>query len=128
MNAPFGQQITFLPVAKLAVSSRFYRDVLGLELVLDQGDCHIYQTTKTSFVGLCERSEVSVEPRLMVCLTTNDVDGMHAKLVEAGARCTIAPRHNTDYKIYQAMFEDPDGYTIEIQQFLDPDWPASDTP
>ena len=53
----FDQQVTFLLVADLATSSRFYGEQLGLEMVLDQGDCRIYRITPTAFIGICERSK-----------------------------------------------------------------------
>ncbi len=46
-------QITFLYVADLERSTRFYGQVLGLALVLDQGRCRVFQITDTSFVGVC---------------------------------------------------------------------------
>ena len=119
----FDQQITFLPVSDLERSSAFYGDVLGLPLVLDQGDCRIYQISATAFVGVCQRTERGDMNGLLVTLVTDDVDGWHERLVSAGVQCDRPPRRNDTYRLYQAFYRDPDGYTIEVQRFLDPAWP-----
>ena len=51
------QQITFIYVSNLANSHRFYAENLGFELLVDQGDCRIYQTSSHGYLGLCERPE-----------------------------------------------------------------------
>ncbi len=119
------QQVTFLLVSDLERSTRFYRDVLGLEPVLDQGDCRIFGTTPTAFLGICERTERGDPGSILFTLVTADVDGRHQALVDAGAVCEKAPQHNEKYNVYHAFYRDPDGYLIEIQRFLDPAWPAA---
>ena len=47
----FAQQVTFLKVVDLEISTVFYRDRIGLQLVLDQGDCRIFAVTATAFLG-----------------------------------------------------------------------------
>lgn len=117
------QQIVFLPVRDLAVSSRFYGEVLGLRMALDQGSCSIFQWTGGAYIGLCERAD-GVEPaeRVFLTLVTQDVEGWHAHLSAHGIETDGPPRENADYKIIQFFAKDPDGYTIEVQKFLDPAW------
>lgn len=121
----FDQQVTFLLVADLDHSARFYRDVLGLDQVLDQGDCRIFRTTDSAFVGICERTDRGDPGSILLTLVTDDVDAQHQVLVAAGALCEKAPQHNEKYNVYHAFYRDPDGYLIEIQRFLDPMWPAA---
>ena len=45
----FDQQITFLYTRDLAATARFYEDVLGLPLTVDQGDCRIYRVSADGF-------------------------------------------------------------------------------
>jgi catechol 2,3-dioxygenase-like lactoylglutathione lyase family enzyme len=121
----FDQQVTFLLVSDLERSTQFYRDLLGLELVLDQGDCRIFGVTNTAFVGVCERTERGDPGSILLTLVTDDVDGQHQSLIGAGAVCEKPPQHNKKYAVYHAFYRDPDGYLVEIQQFLDPAWPAA---
>lgn len=119
----FDQQVTFLLVADLDRSVRFYEDVLGLRLVLDQGDCRIFAVAGNAFIGLCERPGRSGHDSLLVTLVTDEVDQWHSRLIAAGARCEQAPQHSDKYNVYHAFYRDPDGFLVEIQQFLDPGWP-----
>lgn len=120
----FDQQVTFVSVSNLERSTRFYGNILGLPLVLDQRDCRIFAVSTQAFIGVCLRPD-SVDPTgVVVTLVTDDVDGWHDRLIEAGVVCEKTPNHNEWYDIYQAFYRDPDGYLIEIQRFFDPGWPA----
>ncbi len=122
----FDQQVTFLYAANLEESSRFYRDVLGLQLVLDQGPCQIFRVAADAFLGVCQCGEARpVSPEgVIVTLVSADVDGWYEKLMATGVDVEAPPALNERYNIYHIFLRDPDGYTLEIQQFHDPKWPA----
>ena len=119
------QQVTFLLVSDLELSTAFYRDALGLKVVLDQGDCRILQVTDTAFVGICEREGSRDTSSVLVTFVTDDVDTFHTALLTAGVPCEKEPQLNTTYNVYHAFYRDPDGFLIEVQQFLDPAWPSA---
>ena len=58
----------------------------------------------------------------MLCLLTTSVDAC-VKRVVAGGRASIVqpPQANLSFGIYNALLRDPDGYLVELQQFLDPE-------
>lgn len=121
----FDQQVTFLSVSDLDSSSRFYGDLLGLELVLDQGPCRIFRAAPAAFLGICiHRRDRPATEGVIVTLVTDDVDRRYAELRSRGAGFTQAPARNERFDIYHAFLRDPDGYLVEIQEFCDPDWPA----
>lgn len=120
----FDQQVTFLLVADLNRSAAFYRDLLGLDVVLDQGDCLILQTAATSFIGICERPDRPHPGSVIVTLVADDVDERHRQMVSAGVLCERKPQLNETYNVYHAFYRDPDGFLIEVQRFLDPRWPT----
>ena len=124
----FDQQVTFLLVSDLDRSSHFYGQMLGLGLVLDQGDCRIYRVSSSAFVGICQRAERGDPNTVLVTFVTDDVDGRHQDLVAAGVACEKVPQHNEKYNVYHAFYRDPDGYLIEVQRFLDPAWPRHQEP
>lgn len=119
----FDQQVTFLLVSDLEESTTFYRDRLGLDVVLDQGDCRILRVTDTAFVGICERAGDRDTGTILLTLVTEDVDGSHQTLTEAGVPCEKEPQLNPTYNVYHAFYRDPDGYLVEVQRFLDQSWP-----
>lgn len=121
---PVDAQITFLYVRDLGRSERFYQDILGFPLVLDQGSCRIYRVTgDAAFLGICEREtgETSRD-NLIFTLVTADVDGWYKRITSRGWTCEHAPRANEQYQIYHFFVRDPDGYLLEIQRFASPDW------
>jgi catechol 2,3-dioxygenase-like lactoylglutathione lyase family enzyme len=120
----FTQQITFLSVVDLERSAGFYAGTLGLDLVLDQGSCHIYRAASHAFIGVCERPEASTDG-VIVTLVTDDVDGWHRRITKAGWAAESEPAENTEYRIRHAFYRDPDGYLVEIQTFHDPAWPSA---
>jgi len=119
----FDQQVTFLLVADLEASTSFYRDIIGLETVLDQGDCRIMRVTDSAFLGICQRAERGDPGAVLVTLVTDDVDAEHARLIASGVECEKGPNRNEKYNLYHAFYRDPDGFLIEVQRFLDPAWP-----
>jgi catechol 2,3-dioxygenase-like lactoylglutathione lyase family enzyme len=117
-------QITFLPCADLARSRAFYGDVLGLELVLDQGTCNIFRVTGNSFIGVCEHLDPIEGRSAIFTIVADDVDGWCKRISDNGGRVESGPAHSDRYHIYHAFIRDPDGNYIEIQRFDDPGWAA----
>lgn len=113
--------ITFLRVADLDRSHRFYGERLGLSLVLDQGGCRIYELVPGSYLGTCERPDPG-SSGVMVTFVTDDVAGWHDRFTAAGAEVDGPPRDNADYRIHHFFATDPDGHTLEVQRFWDDDW------
>jgi catechol 2,3-dioxygenase-like lactoylglutathione lyase family enzyme len=81
---PIDQQITFLYTRDLAATARFYEEVLGLPLALDQGDCRIYRVSDDGYLGFCQRSGAPEQPTsansveqsgLILTIVTSEVDG-----------------------------------------------------
>lgn len=132
MPAPFDQHVTFLYAEHPEASWRFYEEVLGLPLAQDQGTCRIYQVAPGSraFLGVCRARapRVTDNPRVqggaVVTFVTEDVEGWHARLQAKGVRIASAPAFSEAYRVTSFFFHDPAGYTLEIQRFERPDWPA----
>ena len=129
--ASFDQQVTFLYVSDTERSFRFYAETLELELVLDQGLARIYRVgTGDAFLGICKSSTVQQAPLpdraplgVIFTFVTQDVDGWYERLLAKGVAFEKAPKVNEAYRIYNCFFRDPDGYLLEIQRFLSPEWP-----
>jgi len=113
--------ITFLKVADLNRSHRFYSGALGLTLILDQGECRIYRLSGEAYVGICQREAIQPS-NAIVTLVTDDVAAWHQRLVDAGVEVDGPPRDNEEYRIHQFFATDPDGHVFEVQRFWDEDW------
>ncbi|MCH2134170.1 MAG: VOC family protein [Phycisphaerales bacterium] len=117
-------QITFCSVSDLQRTSRFWGDVIGLPLVVDQGTCRIYRSTGEAYLGFCEREEPIDPAGVILTIVSPEVDAWHDRLRQAGVEMEHPPRHNPTYGIYHFFARDPDGYRVEIQQFDDSSWNA----
>ncbi len=115
-------QIVFFPTRNLEETTRFYRDKLGLPLVLDQGRCRIFGVADSAFLGFCHKETEPGESEAIITLVTEDVDGWMARLHNYGVRPEQGPKINPEFQIYHAFVRDPNGYLVEIQRFDDPRW------
>ena len=119
---PIDQQITFLYTRDLESTACFYEHVVGLDLVLDQGDCRIYQTTQDAYIGFCRRETAAKPSGVILTLVSQQVDEWYADLQAKGVSFEHSPMLNEKYQIYHCFLRDPNGYLIEIQRFEDPGW------
>ncbi|MHA1213347.1 MAG: VOC family protein [Candidatus Heimdallarchaeota archaeon] len=120
----FSSTITFLQTDDLEKTTEFYSEVLRCKLVVDQGQCRIFQTAKESFIGFCsheflERDKSSV-CLTFVCDSKEEVNQWYERLQKNGLLVKDHPKVNAKFKIYNFFAEDPNGITIEIQYFLHP--------
>ncbi|MBN1250470.1 MAG: VOC family protein [Anaerolineae bacterium] len=117
------QQITFLYTRDLSKTADFYERVMLMPLVLDQGTCRIYHVAGDAYLGFCERDETADKPTGILCtLVTDEVDAWYTYLRSEGIPIERMPTVNKVYGIYHFFALDPNGYVIEVQQFLDPAW------
>ena len=120
-NRPEGAQlaITFLYYRDLSGAMRFYEEVLGLELAIDQGWCKIYRLAEGAHIGLVDESRGmnswQAEKCVQVCLRVPDVDAWYGYLTEMGVESLSMMFQNDALGIRAFVFNDPEGYQIEIQ-------------
>jgi catechol 2,3-dioxygenase-like lactoylglutathione lyase family enzyme len=118
------QSMTFLYSDDLEAHAAFYRDVLELEQVLDQGVCRVFRVSDTSFLGVCNKAD---RPRgtkgMMFTFLCDDVEAMYKALLAKGVVFDAPPDMRGGKTVYSAFFRDPVGYWLEIQEFRDPRWP-----
>ena len=119
---PIDSQITFCSVLDLQEASRFWGEVIGLPLVVDQGTCRIYRSVGESYLGFCERKDVIPPEGVILTIVTDEVEAWYQKLLDAGVELEHAPRHNPTYGIHHFFARDPDGHRLEIQRFDDRHW------
>ncbi|MDG1282943.1 MAG: VOC family protein [Pseudorhodobacter sp.] len=114
--------ITFLYYRDLPAAMRFYTEVMGLELAIDQGWSKIYKITGASHLGLVDEARGmhrAADPKpVQICLRVPDVAAWHS-YIEALALPGLSPlRSNDALGIRAFVFLDPEGYQIEVQSAL----------
>ncbi len=115
--------ITFLYYRDLPAAMRFYEEVLGLTLAIDQGWSKIYRITDNGYVGLVDETRGShranpIKP-VQLCIRVADVDAWHAWVSTQGVEGLRGPKINAELKIKVFVFNDPEGYQIEVQSVHD---------
>jgi catechol 2,3-dioxygenase-like lactoylglutathione lyase family enzyme len=121
-GAEFDAQVTFLHTRDLDACTHFYGTVLGLALVLDQGECRIFRVRSGAYLGFCARETKTRRDGVILTLVTSDVDARCAELADRGVVFEKPPAQNPKFRIYHGFFRDPDGHLLEIQRFEDPAW------
>jgi len=117
----FDKQITFLHAENMVENKKFYSEILGLELIRDQGSCLIFQVTNSAYLGFCEHIEpIAPGRKIILTLVTNDVDSLYMDLVGKNVEIVEPPKANPKFQIYHFFIKDPDGYWVEIQRFDNP--------
>ncbi|MCU0818217.1 MAG: VOC family protein [Beijerinckiaceae bacterium] len=114
--------ITFLYYVDLPRAMRFYEDVMGLKLEIDQGWSKIYRVTPNGYVGLVDETRGShranpIKP-VQICMRVADVDAWAEYIKGQGIEILRGPRSNEELKIRAFIFNDPEGYQLEIQSAL----------
>ncbi len=120
----FDAQVTFCYTSDLTATTRFYEDILGLGLSLDQGRCRIYRVAPGAHLGFCTASEARPTDGVILTLVSDDVDGWFERLRARGVEFERPPTLNPDFNIYHCFLRDPNGYLVEIQRFCDASWRA----
>jgi predicted enzyme related to lactoylglutathione lyase len=111
--------ITFLYYRDLAAACRFYEEVLGLPLAIDQGWSKIYRIAGSAHVGLVDEARGMhrahpVKP-VQLCLRVPDVDAWRVWAAAQGVAGLSEIFQNDALGIRAFVFEDPEGYQIEVQ-------------
>lgn len=115
--------IVFLPCSDIEKTTVFYHEILGFPIVSVQaggrlkifdtgGGCWGFQMRKDGYI-LPEPGRICLS---LECENTQDVDDYYQKLTENGIITKGRPYMNPDFPVYSFFFEDPSGYTVEIQK------------
>ena len=123
-SAPSELAITFFYYRDLPGAMRFYEEVLGLPLAIDQGWCKIYRICPGAHVGLVDESRGmnrwSETKPVQLCIRTPDVGAWHAYARRLGLMELSELFENEALGIRAFVFRDPEGYQIEIQSATRP--------
>jgi catechol 2,3-dioxygenase-like lactoylglutathione lyase family enzyme len=124
--------VIFLYSDDVARSRQFWGADLGLPVVADKESVVFFKLPQAGGSLAVVKQGVSAADTppvcardagkdvVMVCMLTDDVEGWSARMEGAGHRLDQPPRQNERFGIKNALLRSPEGYLVEIQQFLDP--------
>jgi catechol 2,3-dioxygenase-like lactoylglutathione lyase family enzyme len=119
-DGPVELTITFLYYRDLAKAEAFYRDVMGFDLAIDQqGLAKIMHIGGGAHVGLVDEAKGmnkwTAEKPVQLCIRVPDVDAWYSYVQELGLPGLSRLFVNDAIGIRAFVFDDPEGYQIEIQ-------------
>ncbi len=111
----------FLRTNDMKKTRNFYENILKFPIALEQSGCVVFKIGKYGYWGFC-KTEKEIEKPEQVCLTLvvetkKEVDEWNKYLIAENVTLTREPQETAQYKIYNAFYTDPTGYTLEIQAF-----------
>jgi lactoylglutathione lyase len=118
-DAPNQLAITFFYYRDLAGAMAYYEEVLGLPLAIDQGWCKIYRIAEGAHVGLVDEAKGMnkwyADKPVQLCIRVPDVTAWYAYAQDRGLTNLSELFSNEALGIRAFVFNDPEGYQIEIQ-------------
>ena len=106
----------------LEKASQFYRDKMGFKLVIDLDFAKVYQAYESVHIGLVDGKRgylrVSQEKPVMLTFFVRDIESWHRDLLEKGVPIEQEPKEASYLKMKTMLFRDPEGYLIELLQWL----------
>lgn len=116
--------ITFLYYRDLPRAMAFYEEALGLPLAIDQGWCKIYRIAEAAHVGLVDETrgmnKWAEVKTVQLCIRVPDVDAWYAYAQHKDFDDLSELFENDQLGIRAFVFNDPEGYQIEIQSATRP--------
>ena len=114
--------ITFFYYKDLEAAAKFYEDVVGFESVIDVDFAKVYRVYERVHIGLVdgERGYVKAadDKPVMLSYFSDDIDWWHQHLRDKGVKIEQPPQEASYLKMKTMLFRDPEGYLLEILQWL----------
>ena len=117
-------QVVFLYFDDLDEVAPFFEEILGLEMVEDQGLARIYRVAGNAFVGIVDGTKGYHKPQVksavLVTMAVPNVPAWYDYLKAHGVKLLTEVSAPSEIQVQAFFFEGPGGYIFEIQHFLKP--------
>lgn len=109
----------YATVSDLAASRAFWTDLIGLDVLIDDG-AYLRLGGDAGYSMGMERAEEGDDPELEVVVRVPDVDAAYERLQAAGIECG-GPPQEMPWGARHIWLRDPDGHLISIYSPADDD-------
>ena len=114
--------ITFFYYKNLKKAAKFYEDVMGFELVIDVEFAKVFKVYERVHVGLVDGAKGYVKATedkpIMLTYFSDDIEWWYRHLMEHGVEIEKPPQEASYLHMKTLLFRDPEGYLLEILQWL----------
>jgi predicted enzyme related to lactoylglutathione lyase len=118
----FEGMITFTYYKDLESAIQFYSTIMRLELVIDVDFAKVYRVGKDSYLGIVDEKKgylkSSREKPVMLTFVVEDVEEWYKYFQQKNVEIVQLPKEAEYIKMKTLLAKDPEGYIIEILQFL----------
>ena len=113
--------ITFFYYDDVERASEFYTNIMGFKKALDVDFAQVFKVYDDVHIGLVDGRRGSMKPSenksVMFSMFVDDVDAWHERLKAKGLE--VGQIEEPDYLDMRVLiFKDPEGYTLELLQWL----------
>ena len=122
----FQATVLWLYYDDLAASQSFYENVMGFELIVDQGWAKVFPASKSGFIGLVDGArgmhEATRDKAVTVSFLTDDVDAWFTHMKSQEALQAFELRHKEvldEGFVHVFVGYDPENYFLEFDQFVE---------
>ena len=116
--------ITFFYYDDIEPAGEFYEKTLGFELVEDQKWAKIYRIHGNAYVGVVDGKkgfrQTQESSAVLLTVLVNDVDAWYERLKGKGVPILAEIETHEDIKVRCFFAQDPGGYALEFQRFMNP--------
>jgi len=113
--------VTWLYYNDLAEAQEFHEDVLGLDLLVDQGFAKVYSSSPTSFIGLVDAAKglhrFSQKKSVNIGFITREVNKWYRYLCSKGLKIHTHLDEGEEELVRAFVAYDRGGYYLEFDQF-----------
>jgi catechol 2,3-dioxygenase-like lactoylglutathione lyase family enzyme len=115
--------IIWLYYKDLAGAQKFYEEILGFQLLVDQGFAKVYSCSTSGFIGLVDEAQglhrFSDEKAVTVSFLTAEIEKWHSSLKEKGLKMHSPLEGPGRVPVRSFVTYDEAGYFLEFDEFLD---------
>jgi predicted enzyme related to lactoylglutathione lyase len=123
-NEGISAGITFFYHKDIEPAVKFYGEVMDFQLVSDQGWAKIFRIAGNSYMGVVTGKRGFYQPQeknaVLLTVVVDNVQAWYERLRETSAIFLTEVQDKPEIQVRCFFLQDPAGYAIEIQQFLDP--------
>ncbi|HSM07296.1 MAG TPA: VOC family protein [Longimicrobiales bacterium] len=115
--------VLWLYYRDLPAMERFWEDLLGVYLLVDQGWAKVYPASRTGFIGLVDGErglhQASEDKSVTVSFFTRDVDAWRERTERLGLDARTPEPGTESGRVSTWVAFDPEGYFLEWDTFLE---------
>lgn len=114
--------VLWLYYDELAPAQRFWEDLLGVDLLVDQGWAKVYPVSASGYLGLVDGDRglhrATETSAATVSLFTREIDAWHRRATEQGVELRTRDITEERPRVRTFVAHDPGGYFVEWDTFL----------